>query len=47
MMPMQDGDVYATFADTSKAKALLGFSAKVSVEEGVKTFADWYKEYYI
>ncbi|MFT7507523.1 MAG: UDP-glucuronate 4-epimerase [Acidimicrobiales bacterium] len=46
MMPMQDGDVYETYADTTKAKALLGFSAQMSVEEGVQTFADWYREYY-
>ncbi len=46
MMPMQDGDVYETFADTTKAKELLGFEAEMSIEEGVQTFADWYKEYY-
>jgi len=46
MMPMQDGDVYETYADTTKAKELLGFSAKVSVEDGVQTFAKWYLEYY-
>ena len=45
-MPMQPGDVKETFADTSKAKELLGYEAKVDVEEGVKKFIDWYKEYY-
>ena len=47
MMPMQDGDVFETFADTTKAKELLGFSAQVPIDEGVQTFADWYKEYYL
>lgn len=45
-MPMQPGDVKETFADTSKAKELLGYEAKVDVEEGVKKFIKWYKEYY-
>jgi UDP-glucuronate 4-epimerase len=44
--PMQPGDVPATFADTSKAKRLLGFEPKVSVDVGVKRFVAWYKEYY-
>jgi len=45
-MPMQPGDVKETFADTSKAKKLLGYEAKVDVEEGVRKFIEWYKEYY-
>lgn len=47
MLPMQEGDVYETYADTSKARELLGFEAKVSVEEGVKKFVAWYKNFYI
>lgn len=46
MMPMQPGDVPASWADTSKAKELLGVSAKVGVEEGVGRFVDWYRDYY-
>lgn len=45
-MPMQPGDVPATYADISKAKELLGFSPKVRVEEGVPNFIRWYKDYY-
>lgn len=45
-MPMQPGDVYETFADTTKAKALLGFAAKVNIEDGMKSFTDWFKTYY-
>jgi UDP-glucuronate 4-epimerase len=44
-MPMQAGDVQATYADISKAGQLLSFKPKVSVEEGVKKFLDWYREY--
>lgn len=45
-LPMQAGDVPITYADTSKAKALLGFSPKVGIEEGVKRFVAWYRAYY-
>jgi UDP-glucuronate 4-epimerase len=46
MLPMQPGDVPVTFADTTKAKQVLGFEAKVDVEEGVKKFVEWYRTYY-
>lgn len=46
MLPMQQGDVYQTYADTTKAKELLGFEARTSFEAGVKKFVEWYKEYY-
>lgn len=46
MLPMQQGDVFETFADTQKAKELLGFEAKTSFDEGVKKFIHWYKSYY-
>jgi len=46
MLPMQQGDVYETFADTQKAKEKLGFEAKMDFETGVKEFVRWYKEYY-
>ncbi len=45
-MPMQPGDVPATYANTSKARKLLGFKPKTGVEEGVFNFVRWYKEYY-
>lgn len=43
---MQPGDAPVTYADVSKAKKLLGFEAKVDVEEGVKNFVKWYRDYY-
>ncbi len=46
MMPMQPGDVPMTYADTSKAKQLLDYKPKTNIEQGVKKFTEWYKEYY-
>lgn len=45
-MPMQPGDVQATYADISKARRLLGYEPQTSVKEGVKSFVEWYQEYY-
>ena len=45
-MPMQPGDVKETYADTTKAKEILGFEAHTPIEEGIKNFLDWYEYYY-
>ncbi|MCF7831368.1 MAG: GDP-mannose 4,6-dehydratase [Candidatus Pacebacteria bacterium] len=45
-LPMQPGDVTKTYADISKAKKKLGYKPKTSIDEGVKNFVDWYREYY-
>lgn len=45
-LPMQDGDVPRTMADTSALKRDYGYSPSVSVEQGVERFAQWYKAYY-
>ncbi|HXI72331.1 MAG TPA: GDP-mannose 4,6-dehydratase [Verrucomicrobiae bacterium] len=42
--PMQPGDVPITFADISKARALLGYEPKVKIDQGIKLFADWFKK---
>jgi len=41
--PMQPGDVPITFADISKARTLLNYQPKVKIEQGIKLFAEWYK----
>lgn len=46
LLPMQAGDVAATEADTSALEAVTGFAPHTPVEEGVKRFVDWYREYY-
>ncbi len=45
-LPMQDGDVKATWADTEDLFAITGVRPKVAIEEGVKAFADWYLGYF-
>lgn len=45
-LPLQAGDVPETFADISYSTDKLGFYPKVSIEEGVRRFIQWYKDYY-
>ncbi len=45
LMPMQPGDVPTTVADISKLRKL-GWEPTTRIEEGIKNFVDWYKEYY-
>lgn len=45
MMPLQPGDIPKTYADIRKAKRLLGYNPKTSIEEGVKKFFAWYRKY--
>ena len=45
-MPMQAGDVPATWADASLLNELTGYSPKTSVIDGVKNFVDWYRDFY-
>lgn len=46
LVPMQAGDVPITYADTSKLVDDFGFKPCTSLEEGLRNFAEWYKEYY-
>lgn len=46
LLPMQPGDVMITYADTTKTEKMLGYKPRISLDEGLKKFADWYKEYY-
>ena len=45
-LPMQPGDVPATYADTSELDAWVGFKPDTPVTEGVARFVDWYRNYY-
>jgi len=47
LLPMQQGDVLETLADTSLLKSLTGFAPSTDVRTGVKKFVEWYKEYYV
>jgi len=46
-MPMQPGDVYATFADISLLNSKTGWKPKTSIEDGLARFVEWYKSFYL
>ena len=46
LMPMQAGDVPATWANADLLKSLTGYVPKTEVREGVTKFVEWYREYY-
>ncbi len=46
LLPMQPGDVRATEADTTALRQATGFTPATPVEEGVRRFVKWYREYY-
>ena len=45
-LPMQPGDVVATYADVEKLAADIGFKPQTSIAEGLAHFVDWYQSYY-
>jgi UDP-glucuronate 4-epimerase len=45
MRPMQPGDVTATYADVSKLNRLTGYDPKVTIEEGLPRFIEWWRDY--
>lgn len=45
-LPMQDGDVPITYADSSGLFNDFGYQTKTSLEEGIKNFVEWYKDFY-
>ncbi|WP_225181250.1 NAD-dependent epimerase [Pectobacterium aroidearum] len=45
-LPMQPGDVYQTWADTEDLFRATGYQPKVSVDEGVTRFVEWYRKFY-
>jgi len=46
MLPMQDGDVPATYANTENLENDVGFRPRTSVEHGIAKFVEWYKSYH-
>ena len=46
LVPMQPGDVPVTFADTSALERDYGFKPSTSLRDGLRRFAEWYKEFY-
>ena len=45
MLPMQPGDVYATFASIDKLRAAVGYEPRTTIAEGIPVFARWFREY--
>jgi len=46
LVPMQPGDVPVTYADSSALEADYGFRPAIGIREGLRRFAEWYKQYY-
>ncbi|WP_186395740.1 NAD-dependent epimerase/dehydratase family protein [Stappia sp. TSB10GB4] len=46
MMPLQPGDVLATWADVEDLTQATGFRPRTSVEDGVRAFVEWYRDFY-
>lgn len=47
LVPMQPGDVLVTYADTTTLEQDFGFKPQISLREGLRKFAEWYRKYYI
>lgn len=47
LVPMQPGDVPVTYADTTPLERDYGFKPNTSLKEGLRKFAEWYKEFYM
>jgi UDP-glucuronate 4-epimerase len=46
LLPMQDGDVPATYADVEALDRWVGFTPKTSIQDGIRRFVAWYRDYY-
>ena len=47
LVPMQPGDVPVTYAYTSALERDFGFKPSTGLREGLRKFAEWYKEFYM
>ena len=47
LVPMQAGDVPTTYADATALERDFGFKPKITLREGLRAFAEWYKEFYL
>lgn len=43
---MQPGDVFQTWADTSKLQTDYGYTPQTSLDQGIQAFAEWFKQIY-
>lgn len=47
LVGMQPGDVPVTYADSAALERDYGFTSKIGIREGLRAFAEWYKEFYL
>lgn len=45
-LPMQPGDVFETFADTTLISKEIGYQSQITIENGINQFVQWYKAFY-
>ena len=45
-LPLQDGDMISTFADVKPLEKKIGYKPETSVEEGIRKFVEWYRNFY-
>jgi UDP-glucuronate 4-epimerase len=45
-LPMQPGDVPATFADTADLSKAIGFAPQTPIQQGIDKFVEWYRSFY-
>jgi UDP-glucuronate 4-epimerase len=46
LLPLQDGDVPATYADVDALRDWVGFVPATDIATGIQRFVDWYRDYY-
>ena len=46
LLPPQPGDMFATCADLTRIQLAIGYAPKVSLEDGLRKFVDWFRGYY-
>ncbi len=47
LLPPQPADVPETCADLTEVSKAIGYVPKVALEEGLRAFVDWYRDYYV
>ena len=46
LLPLQPGDVPATFADCTSLESFINYKPNTSIEDGIGEFISWYKKFY-
>jgi UDP-glucuronate 4-epimerase len=44
-LPLQPGDMSITYADISKARRMLGYDPRTTIDDGIRSFVDWFREW--